>query len=165
MSFSSDQPLTSNQLPISLEIPPDQEGFQEISSLFLKRVANIMNTKQGGLYDTQEVADFQQFFTNTPFQFRPGYRQVYNIGAIAKGTTFTFPANISDLYQFTNMYGTCVTDIPDSRPIPYSSVNAVTENISLRYNSGTTNLEISVGATSPNIVSALIIVEYLKQSP
>jgi len=103
MSFSSDQPLLSNQVPISLDIPPPNDPhFQDIISLFTKRVSDIINTKEGALHTLQEIATFQQYFSYVdptvvppvpqPFIFRPGYRRTYDLvalfgAAIPTGTT------------------------------------------------------------------------------
>jgi hypothetical protein len=93
MTFSSDNPLNTNQLPISLDVSPEEKDFQSILLLYLRRVANAVNTKESGLYLLQENANFEQWFqTGNPQQNRNAYRitadlVALNGGNIPAGTT------------------------------------------------------------------------------
>ena len=74
MSASSNQPLNTNQLPISLDVNPEDKEFQNILLLYLRRVANAVNTKVSGLRLLQETANFQQWYQiGNPQQNRNGY--------------------------------------------------------------------------------------------
>jgi hypothetical protein len=98
MTFSSDPSLNTNQLPISLDVKPEEEDYQAILLLYLRRIANAVNTKESGLFLLQEVANFEQWFqTSTPTssssqQNRNAYRLTVdfvslNAGNIPTGTT------------------------------------------------------------------------------
>lgn len=92
MTLSSDQSLNTNQLPISLDINPEEDGYQNILQLYLRRVANATNTKTSGLYLLQENASFEQWFGSTPQQNRNAYRLTVDLvalkgGNIPNGTT------------------------------------------------------------------------------
>jgi len=93
MTFSSNQPLNTNQLPISLDVNPEDREFQSVLLLYLRRVANAVNTKESALYLLQEIANFEQWYqVGNPQQNRNGYRitadlVVLNAGNIAIGTT------------------------------------------------------------------------------
>lgn len=93
MSFSSDIPLITNQLPISLDVNPDDKEFQNILLLYLRRVANAVNTKESGLFLLQENANFEQWYQiGVPQQNRNAYRitadlVMLNGGNIPVGTT------------------------------------------------------------------------------
>lgn len=96
MSSSSNNPLLTNQLPISLDVNPEEKGFQSALILYLRRIANAVNTKESALYLLQETASFEQWFqtfvANTPIQTRNGYRLttdlvLLNAGNIPVGTT------------------------------------------------------------------------------
>ncbi len=92
MTFSSDQSLNTNQLPISLDVNPEDKNFQDILVLYLRRVANAVNTKESGLFLLQETANFEQWFGSTPQQNRNAYRLTVdlvdlNAGNIPNGTT------------------------------------------------------------------------------
>lgn len=92
MTFSSDIPLNTNQLPISLDVNPGEENFYPILLLYLRRIANAVNTKESGLFLLQENANFEQWFGQTPQQNRSAYRTTFDLvdlngGVIPNGTT------------------------------------------------------------------------------
>ena len=93
MTISSNQPLNTNQLPVSLDVNPEESDFQGILLLYLRRVANAVNTKESGLFLLQENANFEQWFqTGNPQQNRNAYRittdlVALNAGNIPAGTT------------------------------------------------------------------------------
>jgi|ERR1700743_3364157 hypothetical protein len=93
MTFSSNLSLNTNQLPISLDVDPQDKDFENILLLYLRRVANAVNTKESGLFLLQENASFEQWFqTANPQQNRNGYRitadlVALNAGNIPAGTT------------------------------------------------------------------------------
>jgi hypothetical protein len=93
MTFSSDIPLNTNQLPISLDINPEERDFENILLLYLRRVANAVNTKESGLFLLQENANFEQWYQiGNPQQNRNAYRitadlVMLNAGNIPAGTT------------------------------------------------------------------------------
>ncbi len=170
MSFSSDKPLLSNQLPISVELPrDDNELLVEILELLYKRIANSVNTKVGALYNLQEIASFGQYFTpaatvaltGNAFAYRDVYRKTFEIGAIAAGATLTTAHGITGLVALTTVYGACITDVVDYRPIPYASATAVNTQISVRVDA--TNFIIVNGAAAPGITSGSLVIEYLKE--
>lgn len=75
MTFSSNQSLNTNQLPISLDVDPSDKNFQNILLLYLRRVANAVNTKESGLFLLQENANFEQWYQiGNPQQNRNAYR-------------------------------------------------------------------------------------------
>jgi hypothetical protein len=86
MTFSSDNALNTNQLPISLDVNPQESGFQDILLLYLRRVANAVNTKESGLFLLQENAAFEQWFqTGNPQQNRNAYRITLDLVALKGG--------------------------------------------------------------------------------
>ena len=93
MTFSSDNALNTNQLPVSLDVNPQESGFQDILLLYLRRVANAVNTKESGLFLLQENAAFEQWFqSGNPQQNRNAYRitvdlVLLNGGNIPAGST------------------------------------------------------------------------------
>ena len=85
MTFSSDPSLNTNQLPVSIDVNPDEEGFQSVLLLYLRRVANAVNTKESGLYLLQETANFEQWFGATPQQNRNAYRLTLDLVSLNGG--------------------------------------------------------------------------------
>ncbi len=93
MTFSSDASLNTNQLPVSLDVNPNDKGFDNILMLYLRRVANAVNTKESGLYLLQETANFEQWYQiGKPQQNRNAYRITVDLvflngGNIPTGST------------------------------------------------------------------------------
>jgi hypothetical protein len=93
MSFSSDNPLNTNQLPVSLDVNPQERNFESILLLYLRRVANAVNTKESGLFLLQENAAFEQWYQiGNPGQNRNAYRTTIDLvflngGNIPTGST------------------------------------------------------------------------------
>jgi hypothetical protein len=98
MTFSNDPALNTNQLPISLDVIPDEKDFHSILLLYLRRVANAMNSKESGLFLLQENAPFEQWYQiGNPQQNRNAYRitvdlvylnnQLNSVTTIPTGTT------------------------------------------------------------------------------
>ena len=93
MTISSNQSLNTNQLPISLDVNPEDEEFQNILLLYLRRVASSVNTKESGLRLLQETANFQQWYQiGNPQQNRNAYLTTIDLvflngGNIPTGST------------------------------------------------------------------------------
>jgi hypothetical protein len=93
MTISSNQPLNTNQLPVSLDVNPQEANFESILLLYLRRVANAVNTKESGLRLLQETANFQQWYQiGNPQQNRNGYLTTIDLvflngGNIPTGST------------------------------------------------------------------------------
>lgn len=86
MTFSSDNALNTNQLPVSLDVNPGDKDFENILLLYLRRVANAVNTKESGLFLLQENAPFEQWFQNgNPQQNRNAYRITADLVALNGG--------------------------------------------------------------------------------
>lgn len=117
MSISSDQALLINQLPISLDLPKDAEGFHETVELYLKRIANIINTKEGGLYTLIEQGNSELYQMVSTMSTSNVYRKCFNLtdlngGNIAGGATVAFPHNITGLFAGTLIYAGCTSVTP-----------------------------------------------------
>jgi hypothetical protein len=88
MTFSSDLALNTNQLPISLDVNAGEENYDEILQLYLRRVANAVNSKESGLFLLQENAAFEQWFnevvenSSTQQYLRNAYRLTVDLVAL-----------------------------------------------------------------------------------
>jgi hypothetical protein len=123
--------------------------------------ANAVNARTIGIFPTVRPAiTGESWFLNN--QRQQTLRQVYPFGAIAAGASLSIHYQTEGVAQFSRIYGTCKTALPDSRPIPYASV-AANSNIDLRVDTAAGNIVISIGASSPNILSGLIVLEWLSQ--
>lgn len=140
------------------------DNFEEFRVKFLelyRDIANNTNIKQIGIYDLNENLTGQQWFTpGNPQKKRQTFRKAFQIGAIAAGATLNTAHGLTGITAFTQIYGSAITDVVDYRPIPYASATAVNLQIEIKVTA--TNIVIINGAAAPNITSALVILEYLK---
>jgi len=147
--------ITSPYLPTSVVLPKDLEPLIVKLTSLLTEMSLKLNQRTLGNFTTAETGTGETWLQNNT-----AFRQVYTFGAIAAGATLNIPHNLTNIAQFTHMYGTCITDTPDYRPIPMASTVNVTNQISLRVLGP--NIVVTNGATAPNITSGLIVLEYLK---
>ena len=166
MTFSSNIPLNTNQLPISLDVNPEDKDFENILMLYLRRVANAVNTKESGLFLLQENASFEQWYQiANPQQNRNGYRitadlVLLNGGNIPVGSTSlvlsssTQPMNIMwYLYPVQGFGGA-----KDTTGLSYFLNDP---DIYVRYNSSTNTIVIQ--NNSGNALTWCVwVMEYLK---
>lgn len=160
MTFSPNNTIAPF-LQTSVYFPDDFEEFRVKFLEFYRDIANVVNVHQIGIFDLEEFLAGEQWFSTTSTQVkRQTFRKTFNLGAIAAGATLTTAHGIGTFTAFTHIYGTCITDVVDYRPIPYSSVTAVNQQIEIKVTA--TNIVIMNGAAAPNITSAIVVLEYLK---
>jgi hypothetical protein len=170
MSSISDPALLINQLPISIEFPVgDDKRFVETLTLVYKRIANTVNSKEGGLYSAQEYFSNQQYSISDPSTFKNVYRKCFDMTLvagvstpIAAGTTRTIAHGISDVAQLVHMYGGAKNSdaTPKFIPLPYVSATVVTQQVQIYITS--TDVILVNGATQTALTSATVVVEVLK---
>lgn len=167
MTSSSNQPLNTNQLPISLDVDPEDKEFGNILLLYLRRVANSVNTKENGLFLLQETANFEQWYQiGNPQQNRNGYRITVDLvmlkgGNIPTGSTSivlsssTQPPSVSGyLYPVQGFGGALDTGGLSyflNDPSIYVRYQASTNTIIIQNNSGNA------------LTWCVWVMEYLKQ--
>lgn len=157
------QPVNSKTafLPTN-EVFPKDEGQRliKLTSNYTD-ISQAVNVREISIYQNQQpVITGQQFSdvgTNQVKKYT--FRNMFYFAAIASGATLTIAHHITGLVQCTDIHGTCVTDVVDYRPIPYSSATLVTDQISVLVTA--TDVVITNGATAPDITSGIIILEYL----
>lgn len=148
-------------LPTTIQYPKNPEELIIRLNKAYEDIATRLNLKQIGIFDLQEFLTGEQWFTTgNPQRTRQTFRHVYSIGAIPIGATVNTAHGLTQITAFTHIYGTCITDVVDYRPIPYSSVTAANQQIEIRVDA--TNIIITNGAASKNITSAIVVLEYLK---
>ena len=167
MTFSSDNALNTNQLPISLDVNPEETNYQSILLLYLRRIANSVNTKESGLFLLQENASFEQWYQiGNPQQNRNGYRITVDLvflngGNIPTGTTplvlsaTTQPMNINGYLYPVQGFGGAI----DTAGISYFLNDP---SIYVRYTNSTNT--ITIQNNSGNALTWCVwVMEYLKQ--
>lgn len=166
MTFSSDNALNTNQLPISLDVNPDDKDFENILLLYLRRVANAVNTKESGLFFLQENACFEQWYQlNNPQQNRNAYRITADLvslngGNIPMGTTSlvlsssTQPMNIKGYLYPVQGFGGAI----DTSGLSYFLNDP---SIYVRYNNSTNTIIIQ-NNSGKALTWCVLVMEYLK---
>ena len=136
MSSNNDPSILANQVSISLDIPkPDDPAFQETISLYLKRMADSINSKEGATYLLQELATFKQFYTSgNPQVTRNVYRTTFDVvnlngGNIAGGATVTKPHNITGIADTALIYASCSTAEPREFTVVYPNAQLIGANL------------------------------------
>ena len=179
MTFSSDNSLNTNQLPISLDVDPTDPGFDATLLLYLRRIANAVNTKQSGLFLLQENANFEQWFQITSptagasTQNRNAYRLTTDLVALNLfiNSSSTIPAGTTTL----TLPATPTPGIP-ARPVGYLypvqgfgggldttgvSYFPSDPNITISYKSSTFTFTI-INNTGNALTQLYWVMEYLK---
>ena len=149
-------------LPTSRTFPEDQVSrIIEHTSTYID-TANAVNIREIALYqDGQEIVTGQQW--SIPGDNRKKYlilRKAIYFGAIPAGATINPAHGIPNLVECTLINATCITAVPDFRPIPYADTANVTNQISILVTAA--NLVITNGATAPNITSGKAVIEYIR---
>lgn len=147
---------------------PNYQTFSQDASQFLIQltkiytdIAKYLNIREIGIYELTETLTGQQWPTaGNPQQYRQSFRKVFFIGSIAPGVLSLTPHGLTNVTSYTRIYGTAVTNDPDSRSLPYPSAVALTNQIEMRIDA--TNIIILNGTTSPTLLSSTVVLEYLK---
>ena len=147
-------------LPINQTFSEDDDQFLIQITNRDRDIARYLNIRQIGIYDLNENPTGQQFPGTTPQSKKQTFRKIFQIGPIAPGATSTTAHGITGFTAFTQIYGTAITTVVDYRPIPYTNVSLLSNQISVLCDS--INLNVTNGATAPPITSAMIVLEYLK---
>ena len=156
MTFNRESPflITSRKFPVS--DPLDNENVLTKS---YTEVATAVNARTIGLYETVAMTTGNRYFsTGDPTDRRQSLRKVFALDEIAAGGSSTFAHEISNIVECTHIYGTCITDVPDFRPIPYVDASGGGDDIGIRVTSSQIIIN-NPGAIT--IQSGMIILEYL----
>jgi len=151
------------QSPFLITSRKFQEAWAELEPTLSKsytEIAQAVNFRTIGLYELTQINTGNKYFnTGDPQNRKQSYRKLFSFGAIAAGATLNINHGLTGVTNFVQIYGTCHTDAPDSRPIPYVSTAAVNQQIQIRVTS--TQIVIINGAGANNITDGIITLEYL----
>lgn len=144
---------------------PNQRFFPDEPSLIQRElnnsysdIARSVNARDIAIYSQSAVATGQRFDIMQNTMSQEAQRKVTMFGTIAPGATSSMPHELTGFSMFTRIYGVATTAI-DWRPMPYTSATAVNAQIELLVTP--TLITIINGAASQNIVSAIVVVEFI----
>lgn len=151
------------QLDENITFSNDWDQFLQQLTDEYRKAAKKINEKERGFYPQEyEILNDQRFFTTgDPQNYRNVFRKVFSFGAIAAGATLNIAHSITSFTEMVNIYGTCITNVVDYRPVPYVSATAVNQQIGILVNA--VNISITNGAGAPQITSGIVTLEFLKQ--
>ena len=155
------------------EFPENLHDLAFQSNKAYLEVANAVNQRTIGIFPVVKGAVTGESWYVNKNRKQQSLRQVFTFGLNATGTTITIPYKLHGFDQFVRIWGTCITTntavpgpgpfvILDYRPIPYTSATAVNQQIELKVTP--TDIVIIIGAASPNLISGLIIIEWLSSA-
>lgn len=158
MSTNSQVPYlrTSRDFNVANELPTT------LNKMYID-IANTVNTRTIGIFPTNKhVVTGESWFVQSN-QRQQTLRQVYSFGAIAAGTELDIPHGITSFIQFTKIYGTVITNVPDYRPLPYVDPITLTTGMALLVGTvaGVPSIRIILGATAVPVTSGLVILEWM----
>ena len=155
----------SNTLITSRPFPQDVGQLTKELNKMYTEVSQSVNFKTNGMYELNQTNTSNSWFSTGDIQSkRQSFRQVYQFGVINAGANLQITHGITGLIQIVQIYGTCITAAsvnPNGLylPIPYVSTSNVNKQIELDMNA--TKITITNGSGADNIVSGIIVVEYL----
>ena len=173
-NYSGSAAPTSNVWDVS-EIYETDVNSREFKELLvrlyqnLNLMANVLDSKDSGVYDIDEFSNGQQFFpdplldssTSKAPVYRPVIRKVINFGAlpnnaetaIAHGITFTTDCTMTRMYAVA-------TDSAAQTYIPIPFVGAAGGDIELRADGANVYIRTTTNRTMYN--RCIVVLEYIK---
>ena len=160
MSFSSDKSGLQNQLPLSIELPEDQKDLRVRLNDLYQKIANTVNTKEGGLYVPEEKVSGSQYFDPKNTQKNKNvYRMTVDFGSLPNATSKSVPHNIQGWnlnFRLTRSYGAS-TDPEALEAIPIPN-----DGILLEINQ--TDVTITTTTDRTAFSDTTVVIEYTKGS-
>lgn len=153
------------------EVDVKSDEFKELLIRLYQTVnssALATNLKETGYYLVQEFVTGGVYFNvNNNFdRLRPIYRMVVNFGALpaagTKSVAHTIPA-VTGTFSWVKIYATATDPIAVTGiPIPFSSANAVADNLEITVDA--TNVNITTGGTDYSAYTrTFVVLEYIKE--
>jgi hypothetical protein len=154
--------LLSNQLS-DFDLPQNYSEFSEVFNREHKKVIDVVNTKEGGVYSLQEQSTFQKYYNeNDPQSTRNVYRKVFSFGRLPNSGTKRLAHDISvdTNFRLTRLYGAS-SDLTNLKfiSIPFSS-STLNENVSLEIDQE--DVIITTGSDRSSFTETSIVMEYTK---
>lgn len=142
-------------LPLFYAIPEQWEDAKPFFSEALKKIADIVNTREIGWLLNEELLNGQQFISSTSNtqDYRSVFRKVIDTGALIAGANIIAHGIIFDNnFTLTHMYGAATDNaLPKASPIPNGATSIYMDETNIVIN--------STDAYSKSFV----VIEYLKE--
>lgn len=157
----------SSYLPLEFELPKDEREMRELVSKRERLTANIVNIKENGNYELNEILTAQQWFNpvnnlNTQQKLYT-FRKVINFGVLPNAGTKSVAHNIAVTNKtvFTKIIGTATNPAVQSVPLPYVNVGTPADGVELWLDPTNVNIKTTT-ANWIGFITVYIILEYIK---
>jgi hypothetical protein len=152
---------------------PEFKEFLVVLYQNMNKMAQSINIRDAGYYDTNEFVNGQMYFPNPALttynlgggyaSYRQVYRKVFNFGALpniaTKSVAHTIPLNPKT--TFTRIYGAASdTTGRNYIPLPYASPTLAN---SIELNVDATSINVTTGSNRTNFNTSYIVLEYIQQ--
>ncbi len=157
----------SSYLPPETNFPEDPRLFRELLDKRERLTSTILNIKENGQYETEELLTGQQWFNLNTSQVsrqpRYAYRTVVDFGALPTASTKSVPhgINVDSNTIFTRIFATATYPGVQGVPIPYVNVTTPTDGLEIWVDPTNVNIKTTTGNWAPYTI-CYVVLEYLK---
>lgn len=155
----------SSYLPVEFALPKDGKDFIDFINKRERLTASIVNIKENGNYENNEILSGQQWFATsfTPRKNRYTYRTVVDFGPLPNASTGTKPHNISVTQTtiFTKILATATNPSTKFIPLPYVNVTTPTDGVEIWVDATNVNIKTTT-ANYIAFTTCYVVLEYLK---
>lgn len=155
----------SSYLPVEFALPKDGKDFLDFINKRERLTASIVNIKENGNYENNEILSGQQWFATsfTPKKTRYTYRTVVNFGTLPNNATGTAPHNIKVDQNtiFTKILATATNPNTKFIPIPYINTGTPGDSVEIWVDA----MNVNIKTTSANytvFTTTYVVLEYIK---
>lgn len=162
MTFQPSNALSS-YLPVEYILPDNWMMAKDFISKRERLTADIVNIKENGTYELNEVLSGQQWFAiqQNPRRTRYTFRKVFDLVALNGGTPIpaglsSFPHSITQIQIPTRIFGTA-TSAGNFLPLPYASATGA--NIEIYFDNTNVNINNAYGT---DLTQCYVTFEFIK---
>lgn len=162
--------VQSPQVPFlrtSRAFPEDPADMPRELTKMYSDLAAVVNRRLIGIFQTYQTSTGAQYYsdnlnTQNPTPYRQSFRTVYTYGTLAAGATATIIHGVNGIVQVTVLYAEAITAGSVNGkyiPIPFVDPTLITNCVGI--SADDTKIYIVNGSTADNIVSLMVVFEYL----
>ena len=164
----------NNFLPETFLLPENEEEFKIKLYQYLNEIALAINSKDSGLYVSEETITGRQFIPTTTtsestnFNYRDVFRVTINTGILPNSGTSAVAHGITTDQNFSivSLYGAATrpggSTLMTAIPLPY--VNTTTPGDSVDLSMDATNINITTTTANWIVyIRSFVVIEYIKE--
>lgn len=156
----------SEALPADFDLPMEPDLMRAAITERERRTSDVLNQKERGNYENQEISINQKWFTTANNQVkRDVYRKVIDLGGLNDFTAVN-PQNVAHgiaitaTIIITRIYGAATDPSTLYIPLPYVDMTGGGNNIQLSMDN--TNIILRSNLDYSGFTTAYVVVEYIK---